>query len=104
MWNNFNQPYSYTSPYRSNVYQNPYQFPQNNYQPNMTQSQPQTAQSQNNIVWVKGKENARSMQLNPNSTMMFLDAEKSKFYIKSTDDIGLGRLRTFSYTEEIEEE
>lgn len=57
-------------------------------------------QSQNNIIWVNGKENARSMQLPPNSTVILLDNETQKFYIKTTDDIGLGKIRIFSYEEE----
>lgn len=56
--------------------------------------------TRNNIIWVKGKENARSMQLPPNSTVILLDSEVGKFYIKTTDDIGLGKIRIFSYVEE----
>ena len=55
---------------------------------------------QNNIIWVKGKENARSMQLPPNSTVILLDSEVGKFYIKTTDDIGLGKLRVFNFIEQ----
>ena len=40
------------------------------------------------------------MQLPPNSTVILLDSEVGKFYIKTTDDIGLGRLRVFNYVEE----
>lgn len=72
MWNNQNQNYSY--PYNNfNNYlnqnnNNPYNFQQPN------QSQQLNNQSQNNIIWVKGKENARSMQLKPNSTVILLDS------------------------------
>ena len=98
MWNNQNQNYSY--PYNNfNNYlnqnnNNPYNFQQPN------QSQQLNNQSQNNIIWVKGKENARSMQLKPNSTVILLDSQSGKFYIKTTDDIGLGKLRVFNYTEQ----
>ena len=98
------QNYNYTNPmwntpYSSNPYMN------NNYiNRNYTPSQPTTQQQQqvyqNNIIWVKGKENARSMQVPPNSTVILLDSEVRKFYIKTTDDIGLGKLRVFSYVEE----
>ena len=98
------QNYNYTNPmwntpYSSNPYMN------NNYiNRNYTPSQPTTQQQQqvyqNNIIWVKGKENARSMQIPPNSTVILLDSEVGKFYIKTTDDIGLGKLRVFSYVEE----
>ena len=40
------------------------------------------------------------MQLKPNSTVILLDSQSGKFYIKTTDDIGLGKLRVFNYTEQ----
>lgn len=103
MWNNQN--YSYPPYNNFNNYLNQNQQnsnPYNNFQqPNQSQF---TNQSQNNIIWVKGKENARSMQLKPNSTVILLDSESGKFYIKTTDDIGLGKLRVFSYTEQPDQE
>ena len=93
-------PYS-SSPYTNNyLNRSPYQS-----QYMSTQQQQQfypsnSTGNQNNIIWVKGKENARSMQLPPNSTVILLDSEVGKFYIKTTDDIGLGRLRVFNYIEE----
>ena len=98
MWNN---PYS-SNPYNNNNNNN-YMNRNNNYIP----SQQSTAQQQvyqNNVIWVKGKENARSMQLPPNSTVILLDSEVGKFYIKTTDDIGLGKIRVFSYVEEPDNE
>ena len=88
--------------------QNPYQQAQyNNYLNRLNQEQQQVytnqynnTSSNNNIIWVKGKENARSMQLPPNSTVILLDSEVGKFYIKTTDDIGLGKIRIFSYIEQ----
>lgn len=96
IWNN-NQNQNY--PYNNYVNQNsnPYSFQQ----PNQSQF---NNQPQNNIIWVKGKENARSMQLKPNSTVILLDSQSGKFYIKTTDDIGLGKLRVFNYTEESDED
>ena len=93
MWNNNN-----TIPYSSNPYNNNYL----NYNTYSSQhnNQQQQISTQNNIIWVKGKENARSMQLPPNSTVILLDSEVGKFYIKTTDDIGLGKIRVFNYTEE----
>lgn len=95
-WNNpMQNPYSsnsfnyLTRPYNQQQQQ---QFYPNNPQPNINTSQ-------NNIIWVKGKENARSMQLPPNSTVILLDSEVGKFYIKTTDDIGLGKLRVFNFVE-----
>jgi len=90
LWNNPNQFSFSPSPY------NNYNNYLNNNHNNSTQP---TQQTSNNIIWVKGKENARSMQLPPNSTVILLDSEIGKFYIKTTDDIGLGKLRIFSYME-----
>ena len=96
MWN--------TNPFypNPNLYSNNYlNRNNNNYIPSQQSSLQQQQQvHQNNIIWVKGKENARSMQLPPNSTVILLDSEVGKFYIKTTDDIGLGKLRVFSYIEE----
>ena len=76
MWNNnFNQNYN---PYGFNNYMNrtnPYSVPQpQSVQSQMQPMQPTQTQAQSNIIWVKGKENARSMQLNPNSTVVLLDS------------------------------
>lgn len=97
MWNT--NPF-YPNP--NNFYSNNYlNRNNNNYIPSQQSSMQQQQQVyQNNIIWVKGKENARSMQLPPNSTVILLDSEVGKFYIKTTDDIGLGKLRVFSYIEE----
>lgn len=99
MPNNYNYTNSmWNNPYSSNPYGNNYL--NRNYIPSQTSTQQQQQVYQNNIIWVKGKENARSMQVPPNSTVILLDSEVGKFYIKTTDDIGLGRLRVFSYVEE----
>lgn len=99
MPNNYNYTNSmWNNPYSSNPYSNNYL--NRNYIPSQTSTQQQQQVYQNNIIWVKGKENARSMQIPPNSTVILLDSEVGKFYIKTTDDIGLGRLRVFSYVEE----
>jgi len=99
-WSNQIQNSYSSNPYGNNYMNRPYQ----SYQPTPSMQQqfyPNTTQSsQNNIIWVKGKENARSMQLPPNSTVVLLDSEVGKFYIKTTDDIGLGKIRVFNYTEE----
>ena len=92
MWNN-----SYSNPYQNN-------YLNRNYMSSNLPSSQQQQFYQNNIIWVKGKENARSMQIPPNSTVILLDSEVGKFYIKTTDDIGLGKLRVFTYTEEPDNE
>ena len=105
MWNNFNSyprmPYQQQMnnyAYNSSNSQSPY--PASAQQQSLNYQQAPMQQAQNNLIWVRGKENARSMQLQPNSTIIMLDNQANKFYIKTTDDIGLGRLRVFSYSEE----
>jgi len=96
--NNFsNQNYLWNNPNQFSFPSNPYNY--NYLNNNHNNSISPTQQTSNNIIWVKGKENARSMQLPPNSTVILLDSEIGKFYIKTTDDIGLGKLRIFNYME-----
>ena len=103
---NWSNPVNTQMPYSSNPYQNNYinRSYQSYNQPQQQQQFYSSNNNQNNIIWVKGKQNARSMQLPPNSTVILLDSEVGKFYIKTTDDIGLGKLRVFSYIEEADDE
>ena len=109
MWNNYNQQgypffnYPYNSNYNYNNSVAPMQQPaQMN---NTTYSTPQTqGRPQDNIIWVSGKENARAMQLEPNSRVVLLDRDSNKFYIKITDELGLGKIRVFNYMEQNDNE
>ena len=74
-----------------NNFQNPY-YPQ--YQQNPYQTQ------KNGITWVQGIEGAKAFQLAPNSNVMLLDSESDgRFYIKTSDNIGMCNLRIFKYVE-----
>jgi hypothetical protein len=53
----------------------------------------------NGITWVQGIEGAKAYQLNPNSNVILLDSESDKFYIKTSDNIGMCNLRVFEFTE-----
>lgn len=107
-WNNYNQPnypyfnnYPYNSNYNFNNSVAPLQQAQMNMNNTAYQNSPQTqGRSQDNIIWVSGKENARAMQLQPNSRVILLDRDSNKFYIKITDELGLGKIRIFNYTQE----
>lgn len=77
-------------------YYNPYQ---NQYmsQTQMPQAQPQ---SNNGLIWVQGEAGAKSYLVPPNSTVMLMDSENQRFYLKSTDASGMPMpLRIFEYTE-----
>ena len=55
------------------------------------------------IIWVNGEEGARSFVMAPNSNAILLDAENDgRFYIKTTDNIGMCTLRMFNYKEVID--
>ena len=87
---------------------NPYQFGQvNPLQPQMDrlasmQAQYQQPQQQNvnqGILWVQGEAGAKSYLVAPNTSVLLLDSESEKFYIKTTDQAGMPTLRTFEYRE-----
>lgn len=60
----------------------------------------QQSQSTNGINWVQGIEGAKAWQLQPNSNIILLDSENDgKFYIKTSDNVGMCNLRMFKYEE-----
>lgn len=82
---------------------NPYYFPVS-YQPNYYQTpqpqvQPQQQQS-SGLVWVQGEVGAKGHPVAPNSTVMLMDSESDRFYLKSADSSGMPLpLRVFEYHE-----
>lgn len=87
-------------------YQNPYyqQFPQQMQQQMQMQPQQaqQSAQQQSNsgVNWVQGEAGARSWLVAPNTTVLLMDSEADRFYLKTTDASGMPLpLRIFDYTE-----
>lgn len=69
------------------MYENPYlrQY----YQP----------QANTGIQWVQGETGAKSYMVAPNNSVLLMDSENSKFYIKSADAAGMPTLRIFEYKE-----
>lgn len=84
--------------YQPNYYSNPAQsrqYPQQYQQPI---SQPQ--QSGNGLIWVQGEAGAKSYLVAPGNTVMLMDSESERFYIKSADASGMPLpLRVFAYQE-----
>lgn len=84
--------------YQPNYYGNPAQnrqYPQQYQQPI---SQPQ--QSGNGLIWVQGEAGAKSYLVAPGNTVMLMDSESERFYIKSADASGMPLpLRVFAYQE-----
>lgn len=58
------------------------------------------ANNQNGITWVQGIEGAKAYQMLPNGIALLMDSEsEGKFYIKTSDNVGMCNLRIFEYTE-----
>ena len=84
--------------YQPGYYGNPAQnrqYPQQYQQPVV---QPQ--QSGNGLIWVQGEAGAKSYLVAPGNTVMLMDSESERFYIKSADASGMPLpLRVFAYQE-----
>lgn len=78
---------------------------QQHYQPQMPSvNVPAPAQSvsnQNNgLIWVQGEAGAKSYLVAPGNTILLMDSEAQKFYLKSADNSGMPMpLRVFEYNE-----
>lgn len=70
-------------------------------QPMPQQPMPQQPQqSGNGLIWVQGESGAKSYLLAPSQTVMLMDSEADRFYLKSSDASGMPLpLRTFEYRE-----
>lgn len=56
-----------------------------------------------NINWVQGYEGAKAFQVYPNSNVILLDSETDNtMYIKTSDNVGMSKIRIFKY-EEVQE-
>lgn len=89
------------------TYQSPIGFPQ--YQQSaMSQMQmPQMSmaaqpQSSSGLTWVQGEVGAKAYPVEPGKSVLLMDSDDARFYIKSADASGMPMpLRVFSYTEEV---
>ncbi len=66
------------------------------YQMPQMQTPPQTNQG---LLWVQGEAAARSYLVAPNTTVLLMDSDASRFYLKSADNAGMPSLRMFEYKE-----
>lgn len=91
-------------------YQNPYypppmpdnlaQYRQRPMMPQQPMQAQPTAQSQSGVLWVQGEEGAKAYMVAPGNSVLLMDSEGSRFYIKCTDQSGMPQpLRVFDYTE-----
>ena len=96
---------AYYAPFYRPAYYDQMQTPSFNQQPMVQQVQqmPTPApQTNNGLVWVQGEVAAKSYPVAPNCTVMLMDSEGERFYLKSADSSGMPLpLRVFEYTERI---
>lgn len=60
---------------------------------------PMSRPDQNGLNWVQGEAGAKSWFVNPGATVLLMDSENQRFYVKSADMNGVPAMRTFQYTE-----
>lgn len=95
----------YRPTYYDPVQQNPMgQFNQQFQTPTTPATTQQMAQQGNNgLIWVQGEAGAKSYLVAPGTTVMLMDSEGERFYLKSADASGMPMpLRIFEYKERTE--
>ena len=102
----YNYNYGYQYPYygtQQPLADNLSQLRMNNTQmqnPVTSQPMPSQAQQTNSLIWVQGEAGAKSYLVAPNATVMLMDSEGERFYLKSADASGMPLpLRIFDYKE-----
>ena len=66
-------------------------------------TQPMAQQGNNGLIWVQGEAGAKSYIVAPGNTVMLMDSEGERFYLKSADASGMPMpLRIFEYKERTE--
>ena len=79
------------------------QFNQQYQQPMVAQPTVPAPQANNGLVWVQGDAGAKSYPIAPGCTVMLMDSEGERFYLKSADASGMPLpLRVFEYKERTE--
>ena len=94
----------YRPTYYDPVQQNPIgQFNQQFQQPTTPHTtQPMAQQGNSGLIWVQGEAGAKSFLVAPGNTVMLMDSEGERFYLKSADASGMPMpLRIFDYKERI---
>lgn len=76
----------------------------NSYNANLAQQNAnfnnQSFKSQINITFVNYIEGAKDFQLRPNSSVLLMDYDNYKFYVKSTDNLGISNISSYSFVED----
>ncbi len=99
---------AYYAPFYRPTYYDQMNTPSFNQQPIIQQVQPTqmsvaNQQTNNGLVWVQGEAGAKSFLVAPGCTVMLMDSEGERFYLKSADASGMPLpLRVFEYKERTE--
>ena len=96
------QPYGYQDQLNQLRTANPMNNPMQVFQqPIPAQPMPmqQPRQDSNGLIWVQGEAGAKSWFVNPGATVLLMDSEAMRFYLKSADMNGVPAMRTFEYNE-----
>lgn len=92
---------TYPQPYPDRLTQLQNQYQQAVNVPQMVPTSMSGANQQVNqgLLWVSGEVGAKSYLVAPNSTVLLMDSDAQRFYLKSADNAGMPNLRIFEYTE-----
>ena len=71
------------------MYYNNYTYPNYN----------QYSNNDTNLIFVNGLEGARGYRIRPQQTILLVDSTQSRIYLKSTDNLGIETMKTYSITE-----
>ena len=91
------QPYPTLQNYGNYMYQQPFQDRVAQLQTQYQQTAPQ--QINQGLLWVSGEVGAKSYLVAPNSTVLLMDSDAQRFYLKSADGAGMPSMRIFEYNE-----
>lgn len=69
------------------------------YQPIQTPAVNNPPQTNQGILWVQGEAAARSYLVAPNTTVLLMDSETQRFYLKSANNAGMPSMQIFEYSE-----
>lgn len=78
---------------------NPMQSPMQNPMPMQGFQMPMNRPDPTGLNWVQGEAGAKSWFVGPGSTVLLMDSEGMRFYLKSADMNGVPAMRTFEYNE-----
>lgn len=59
----------------------------------------QYSNNDTNLIFVNGLEGARGYRIRPQQTILLVDSTQSRIYLKSTDNLGIETMKTYSITE-----